>query len=103
MYTKEHARKLAKRKYPKLNPCEKCGATRTIHRHHEDYQQPLAIRFLCRRCHVARHKERGDWGHGSQKSKACSICGKRFIPKGNHHKIKNCGPKCAAEAGRRAS
>lgn len=29
----------------------------TKHRHHPDYNKPLEIELLCRRCHNARHKE----------------------------------------------
>ncbi len=36
-------------------PCAGCGAT-DPEKHHEDYTQPLAVRWLCRRCHLARHQ-----------------------------------------------
>lgn len=38
-------------------PCEQCGATgpETIHAHHDDYTEPLLVRWLCRRCHSAFH------------------------------------------------
>ena len=32
-------------------PCEVCSAARA-EAHHPDYQQPLAVRWLCRRCHA---------------------------------------------------
>lgn len=35
-------------------PCEKCQAAKT-EAHHDDYTKPLAVRWLCRRCHVAHH------------------------------------------------
>lgn len=37
-------------------PCEVCGATK-VHAHHDDYAKPLEVRWLCRRHHVAHHKE----------------------------------------------
>lgn len=41
-------------------PCERCGAPSQA-KHHDDYSRPLAVTYLCQRCHVARHKELG-WG-----------------------------------------
>lgn len=38
-------------------PCARCGATKSIHGHHEDYAEPLEVIWLCRRHHAARHKE----------------------------------------------
>lgn len=35
-------------------PCEKCGEPKA-EAHHDDYAKPLAVRWLCRRCHVAHH------------------------------------------------
>jgi hypothetical protein len=31
--------------------CEKCGATSRLEMHHEDYSQPLVVKFLCKSCH----------------------------------------------------
>lgn len=39
--------------------CEVCGNSRTD-AHHEDYDQPLSVRWLCRKHHAQRHVERGD-------------------------------------------
>lgn len=38
--------------------CESCGSSRTD-AHHSDYNKPLAVRWLCRRCHFR------EAGHGS--------------------------------------
>lgn len=38
-------------------PCEVCGSTDHVDGHHEDYSKPLAIVWLCRRHHVARHRK----------------------------------------------
>jgi ribosomal protein S27AE len=35
--------------------CEKCGSIKSI-AHHDNYGQPLAIRWLCQACHVQYHK-----------------------------------------------
>lgn len=41
--------------------CEECGATPTgaLHAHHDDYYQPLAVRWLCRSCHKRLHWSEG--------------------------------------------
>lgn len=38
-------------------PCEGCGVDKNIHAHHEDYERPLDVTWLCRTCHGQRHKE----------------------------------------------
>jgi len=38
-------------------PCERCGATDNVHGHHEDYNKPLAVVWLCPVHHGERHKE----------------------------------------------
>lgn len=38
-------------------PCERCCNTHDIHAHHEDYSKPLAVTWLCTKCHGERHRE----------------------------------------------
>ena len=42
---------------PKPSACQDCGATGRIHGHHEDYNRPLAVDWLCARCHGVRHRK----------------------------------------------
>lgn len=37
-------------------PCCRCGETKTV-AHHEDYDKPLEVVWLCQPCHKQRHKE----------------------------------------------
>ena len=40
---------------PKPSACSQCGRVSRIEGHHYDYDKPLDITWLCRRCHVFRH------------------------------------------------
>ena len=37
-------------------PCCRCGESKTV-AHHEDYDKPLEVVWLCQSCHKQRHKE----------------------------------------------
>lgn len=41
----------------KQEPCEVCGELKT-HAHHEDYNKPLSIKWLCPKHHKECHNER---------------------------------------------
>jgi len=42
--------------------CTECGRTDNTHAHHDDYDKPLNIRWLCPPCHFAWHTKNG---HGA--------------------------------------
>lgn len=42
-------------------PCEHCASLK-VQGHHEDYTKPLAVIWLCRRCHTKEHQRLG-WGY----------------------------------------
>lgn len=38
-------------------PCERCGTTQNVVAHHEDYNKPLDVMWLCKQHHKERHME----------------------------------------------
>lgn len=42
--------------YFSRQPCERCGSDKA-QMHHEDYSKALDVNWLCRPCHMQRHKE----------------------------------------------
>ena len=46
----------------KRQPCEVCGSTKRIHGHHDNYDKPFDVKWLCALHHQARHKELRDQG-----------------------------------------
>jgi len=40
-------------------PCAKCGSTACLHAHHDDYLEPLNVRWLCPGCHSQWHRDNG--------------------------------------------
>lgn len=49
-------------------PCADCGSTEHIDAHHDDYSQPLAVIWLCRRHHASRHSRKIVKGPGRAKT-----------------------------------
>lgn len=45
--------------------CENCHTVEQLDGHHDDYQYPLQIRWLCRRCHQRWHAEHGEAPNGA--------------------------------------
>lgn len=43
----------------KRGPCEVCGATKYVHGHHDDYDKPLVVRWLCPPHHREWHDAHG--------------------------------------------
>lgn len=40
-------------------PCEGCDVTAGVQAHHDDYSRPFDVRWLCRDCHGAEHRNAG--------------------------------------------
>lgn len=60
----EARKKMVARSYAKVyerrgkllrQPCEVCASI-LAEKHHEDYDRPLQVRWLCRKCHLEEHK-----------------------------------------------
>ena len=48
----------------KAKSCSECGEVCRLHGHHDDYAQPLAVRWLCAPCHFAWHGKHGQGLNG---------------------------------------
>lgn len=72
-YRKEHGRRespehvmawsltqraIRSKKLIRPTACPKCGSTKNIQAHHEDYSKPLDIMWLCQLCHKDHHQKK---------------------------------------------
>lgn len=61
-YTKSHnavSRAVKKGTLVRPTTCQRCPATECIQAHHDSYDRPLDVMWLCPVCHAQRHKELG--------------------------------------------
>jgi len=49
------AQRAVKKGYLEKQPCVNCGSTENLEAHHEDYDKPLDVTWLCKRCHKDYH------------------------------------------------
>jgi len=42
----------------KPDECEQCGSEDYIEAHHDDYDKPLSVRWLCKPCHLEHHNQK---------------------------------------------
>lgn len=59
VYARQVIRNEIKRGRLKRGPCEVCQSTFAIHGHHDDYDQPLVVRWLCGVHHKEWHEKNG--------------------------------------------
>lgn len=50
-----YAKEYQKRGLLVPGPCEECGTTEGVEKHHDDYDKPLEVRWFCRKHHMALH------------------------------------------------
>ena len=48
--------------------CEVCGTDINVHGHHDDYEKPLEVRWLCAKHHHALHREMSEMEETSEEA-----------------------------------
>lgn len=77
------------------NACESCGENGVrVEAHHDDYNKPSQIRWLCVQCHKEWHKHNKPVRASLYKK--CKICDKAFEANGKRRKY--CSDECAYKA-----
>lgn len=56
-------------KIKKPTACSKCNSEGKIYGHHDDYDKPIEVRWLCNKCHRQWHKENGEGKNGIDETK----------------------------------
>ena len=70
----------------KKGPCEYCGSLK-VHAHHEDYANPLDVKWLCPKHHLLRHKtEKHLLDLPGPLAAIMASSSIRIIPRGNNYK-----------------
>ena len=49
----------------KPEKCQHCRQESALHGHHEDYDRPLEVIWLCKDCHGVRHRDLNEWRRNS--------------------------------------
>lgn len=50
------ARTIKNGEMERSDQCQKCGSFLEVIAHHESYIHPLLVLWICRECHIARHR-----------------------------------------------
>lgn len=97
MPNKHVIRDKSARLYPVIPPCQQCGSTYRVSRHHPNYDTHETVEFLCPPCHAK--ADQRDGTRRKSPPKTCPICGVVF-ENYSHSIVKTCSKECLKELGR---